>query len=970
MGGVSDEYALYYHQYKQEYGEKVCVFMKVGSFYNFYEMQENPIEYTSLLNVQIMKKKETEINDPDKAGFPTLALNKYLPVLLDNGYTVVIVDGGDAIKNEVGKRVKRYVSGIYSPSIQPIDQDIQNTSDDCSLTSILLELISSKDQVCIIYSVININMQTNTFDVYENSMMAKTVENVFDEIYRVLASYKTKELLVNIVNNKKGKVFFDKEYFCQYFDMPSFMVQWNLIDCNMERHKEYSNVQFQNMYLQKVYPHVDFGMLDPINYFDMAQNQASVTNMLYILDFISRHDIKYLNQIATPNIIHEYNHLVLQMNTLHQLNILPQSSKSIGSSLFDIINKTQTAIGKRGLKSLLCKPFRNVADINNRYKISDSILACNNENAISKILASIGDFERLHRKMSLQILNPHEFVRLHTAYESILRLNNVLIESNISHTSQNLVQQLEEFMKKYTATFDISEMKQYSLNEVITLGNYFNKGCVEELDIIQGKIINLEEALETIRQKLEQKLVSVKKRDDGDNWIKLAYSDEGYHFICSNIRLQLLKKKMEKEEWSQYQVKQNTSNSRLTSTELDVLSNQLINYRELFGKKIKNVYEEKLKEYYDQYCTLFKELKQFVELIDIAVSNVKCRKMYKYCKAEILECDAGDESSFEAKELRHPIIERIKTDTRYVSNDIVLDKDNRGMILYALNSCGKSSLLRSVGLCVVMAQCGLYVPCSEFKLIPFESIISQVEMHDNLWKGQSSFITEIVGLRKILKVANNKCLVLSDELTKGTEVVSATSLFAASALSLEQKQSKFIFTTHLQDVAKLDMIKACKKIRVCHLSVNIQDDEIIFERKLKEGPCSELYGLEVAQALGLEKNLIEVAFNIRDCLVNRKSEIVSAKKSRYNKKKIVDMCEICSYAPVKKTDMPLDTHHIQFQCEADSDNFIGSYHKNSSFNLVVLCKKCHQEVHSGVITIQGYTQTTSGTKLSFTLNRI
>jgi DNA mismatch repair protein MutS len=958
MGGISHEYASYYNKYKEEYGEKVCVFMKVGSFYNFYEMQPNPTEYTSLLNVQIMKKKDTEINDPDKGGFPTLALNKYLPILIDNGYTVVIVDGGDAVKTGGGKRSNRYVSGIYSPSIQPPDQGLDQASDDCNLTSIVIESTTNAPKgACVSYSIINLNMQTNTFDVYENTTSAKSVESVYDEVYRFLTSYQIRELLVHVVGDK---LLFEKDYFCKYFDMSPATVLWT---SSCPKYTEYSNVQFQNLYLQKVYKHIDFGMLDPIDYFDMSHCQVSVTNMLYVLDFISRHDVKYIQHIASPKLIDECNHLVLEMNTLHQLHLLP--GKGGGNSLFDIINKTQTAVGRRGLKSLLCKPFRKASDIQKRYEISEMLYESNIEPSVSKVLKCIGDFERLHRKMSLQVLHPHEFVRLHTSYEHILELNELVYQCGDCQLGSTLQDQLVEFMDDYTSTFDLSEMKTCSLSEGVTLatGNYFKQG-VEELDTIQVKVTALENTIDDIRIGLEGKLKG-SKRGEGDNWIKVNCSEEGYHFTCSNIRLELLKKALSKDEWGQYQVKQNSNSSKVTSTELTQISNQLMNCKELFMKRIKRAYLEKLRGYSDKYSTLFQGLKVFVELIDIIMSNIKCRKLYRYCKADIID-EPLNESSFEAKDLRHPIIERIKVDTQYVSNDIVLNKDKRGMILYAMNSCGKSSLLRSVGLCVVMAQCGLYVPCTELKLSPFESVVSQVEMYDNLWKGQSSFITEIVGLRKILKVADEKCLVLSDELTKGTEVVSATSLFAASTVALEKKHSKFIFTTHLQDVSKLDLIKECKSILVCHLSVDIRgEDEIIFERKLKEGPCSELYGLEVAKALGLDKELIECAFEIRDTLVNRKHDIVKPKRSKYNKRKIIDACEICDYSPNKKTDIPLDTHHIEFQCQADSDHFIGSFHKNSSFNLVVLCKTCHQDVHAGLITINGYKQTTCGTKLEY-----
>ena len=356
----------------------------------------------------------------------------------------------------------------------------------------------------------------------------------------------------------------------------------------------------------------------------------------------------------------------------------------------------------------------------------------------------------------------------------------------------------------------------------------------------------------------------------------------------------------------------------------------------------------------------FNKLSEYISTIDIIKSNICCKRLYKYCKPNLLE---SSDSCIIAKSIRHPIIERINTDFEYIPNDISLTKSNGGMILYALNSCGKSSLLRSIGLSLVMAQCGMYVPCSDFDYVPFDSIITQVDLYDNLWKAQSSFISEMIGLRRILSLANERCLVLSDELTKGTEVVSATSIFASSVLELIKKGCKFVFTTHLQDVAKLDIIKSCPQLSICHLSVDIKPDgTIYFERKLQSGPSSELYGLEVAKAVGIPDYLLDQAFQIRNTLTNNNT---LSKGSRYNKSKILSSCEICNYSPSNHTDIPLDTHHINFQCNADQNGFNDHFYKHSKFNLVCLCKNCHINVHKGLIYISGYKQTSNGKILDY-----
>jgi DNA mismatch repair protein MutS len=991
---IGDEYFSYLIKYQEEYGEKVCVLMQIGSFYemqmvkNDTEQVGNLTDIAGLLNIQVTKKNKSidkvDKRNPFMAGFPKPALSKFLPILLENGYTVVIIDQED-IKH--GNKVNRRVAGVYSPSIQPMDI-IESRADECDLTSICIELFDNshmtKSKVNnISYSLANLKLNTNCFDMYENTLETNTYEHVLDDIYRVLVRYDPKEVLLNIiVNSNTDGVSIPKqlqhEFLTNYLDLTSSTTHWfhvnNARDVErMNKYKDFSSVSFQNTFFKKTYKHLNFGMLEAIEYFDLEKHQLSTLNMMYIIDFVCKHDEKYVKSLATPTMLKDNNHLLLEMNTLQQLNILPNRSASKYNSLFHVINKTSTAVGRRGLRELLCRPMNRSQDIQKRYDLSQELEQYIDKpgriQSLERKLEEISDFEKLHRKMSLLMLHPHEFCVLHSSYENILELDTFLKRSRndtilSSCLEQETVDTLVLYMSEYTTVFALDEMRKYNLNETSSsIGNYFTKGHVPELDEIHNKICEIEMCVERVRKFYEDK-VNVNNKNDSD-WIKTAYSEQdGYFLTCTKIRCQVLQKELSDQEAKRIVIKNNTSVCKISTDELKQLSLNLINYRELFCKKIKLCYLAKLQDYADRFSVMFSCLKRFVETMDISKSNIKCKKQYKYCQPQIVE---SEESFIEAKQVRHPIIEKVNYTTEYVPNDVALGNNFTGMVLYALNSCGKSSLLRSIGISLVMAQCGLYVPCESFKFYPFQTIITQVDMYDNLWKGQSSFVSEMIGLRKILRIADRNTLVLSDELTKGTEVVSATSLFAASVLELVNRKCKFIFTTHLQDVAKLKCINDCQQLQICHLSVIIQDDEIIFERKLQDGPCSELYGLEVAKAIGLDKHFIDTSFSIRDSLINRKKEIVRGKRSRYNKSKLVDECEICGYCPTKSTDIPLDTHHIKFQCSADHNDFTGHYHKNATFNLVSLCKSCHQSVHSNKIEIHGYQQTTKGQKLSFTI---
>ncbi len=985
---LSGEYFDHYKKYVEEYGDKTCIFMQIGSFY---EMQKlvttttslgNLDEVCGLLHIQITRKnKKEEVNLEDGAlyfaGFPKHAVAKFMPILLDNGYTVVVID-------EVGKKGNKSVrkeTGIYSPSMYPLDftEDAKGSN----LTSVLVEIYNSKlvkSEFTLAYSVCNVDTSTNYFSVYESSkcgnIPGQVFESFLDDLVRLSTQYNTSEMLFTIIGDVDViPQQLEKQSVSDYLDMNHTCLHWKHISkrdtAGHQRYKEYQKPSFQNSYFKKVYKHIDFGMLQPLQYFDLEQYQLTTLNCLYTIEFMSRHDTKYIENLAIPVMVDQVQHLTLEMNTVQQLNVVPSHSYTnhrLGS-LFDVIDKTSTSVGRRGLKRLLCQPFRTVEAISSRLDLVDSMEDLSNEakKEIDKCLSDLSDFERLHRRMSLQVLHPHEFYNLHCTYEGIIKIYEILNEccsgvlsnSNLKLTNAHM-DVLVCFVNEYKSIINIDEIRKYSLHETaISIGNYFQKGAVPDVDEVCTKIDNIENEVEKLRKYYENK---INVKGDGQEWLKTTYSEQdGYYFLCTKIRTQALQKQLSKKEVADISIKSNTSVCKITNSQLKKLSLDLINYREVFVKKIKLNYLTFLAKWAEKYNKMFEPLRTFIQILDITLCNIKCKNLYKYCKPELVD---GEDSFVEATEMRHPIIERLNQNTQYIPNDISLNSTKQGMILYALNSCGKSSLLRSIGLSIIMAQCGLYVPCKTFKLAPFDSIITQVDLNDNLWKSQSSFVSEMVGLRKIMKCASNKTLVLSDELTKGTEVVSATSIFAASVLELVKRGCKFVFTTHLQDVAKLQEIQECKELMICHLSVDIHDDCITFERKLKPGPCSELYGLEVARAIGLDKELMDLSFALRNKLVNKKQE-PQLKKSRYNKSKLLQECEVCGYTPVKPTDLPLDTHHIQFQCNADENQFNGHFHKNSKFNLVSLCKQCHTTVHSGGIVINGYKTTTKGVQLDY-----
>jgi DNA mismatch repair protein MutS len=273
--------------------------------------------------------------------------------------------------------------------------------------------------------------------------------------------------------------------------------------------------------------------------------------------------------------------------------------------------------------------------------------------------------------------------------------------------------------------------------------------------------------------------------------------------------------------------------------------------------------------------------------------------------------------------------------------------EGRGLLLYGMNASGKSSLMKALGLCTIMAQAGFPVPAISFRLTPFTAIFTRILGNDNLWAGLSSFAVEMTEFREILQFADERSLILGDELCSGTESLSATALVAAGVETLAARGSKFVFATHLHELAAL----LPASVKAVHLKVHYDAaaDLLIYDRTLSSGPGSSLYGLEVCRALDLPKDYLDRATVLRKQLAGW----IAPHRSAYSADAVIERCTVCDGT----TD--LEAHHIQPQASASTTNL------DVAGNLVCLCATCHDDHHGGRLVIQGWVETSAGRRLSW-----
>ena len=216
---------------------------------------------------------------------------------------------------------------------------------------------------------------------------------------------------------------------------------------------------------------------------------------------------------------------------------------------------------------------------------------------------------------------------------------------------------------------------------------------------------------------------------------------------------------------------------------------------------------------------------------------------------------------------------------------------------------GKSSLIKSIGIAQIMVQAGMYAPASSYEFYPYNAIYTRLLGNDDLFKSLSTFAVEISELRTILNYADNNSLILGDELCSGTEIGSAISIFKAGLTHFEKKKSSFIFATHFHQIA--NKYKNNSNILVKHMEVEYDEagDTLIYNRKLKDGPGNNSYGIEVCKSLNLPDDFIKECYKNRKNMDKSNKGTLSKKKSKYNSKKIKGNCEFCSEKGV-------DIHHL------------------------------------------------------------
>ena len=940
--------------YEAKYGKNTVVFIEVGSFFEVYEVNNEELkigkakEVAEFLNIQLTRKNksilENSINNPLMAGVPSISLDRYLAKLVQsNRYTIVLVR-----QKGTPPKVKRYISNIISPGT---NFDYQDESGENNIVSILVDC--NRGIWSAGYSAIDIT----TGKIVVNEVHSSRDDKSFalDEIFNLLRSYNTSELIITLESSE-----IDKEWLLNYLEVADIPHTLNTTQ---------PKIAYQNELFAKVFDINSF--LTPIEYLDLERYPLITQSLAILIDFIIEHDENLIYKMNRPQFLGNNRYLYLGNNALEQLGVISRDSSDV--TLLKLLDRSSTALGKRLLKERLLNPICDRDILEARYDLIQKAMP--HSNRFVTVLKKIYDLERLSRRVKLKRLHPLELSYIYLSMEAIEELITISKEANMDIDSE-LQKSAKDFLSMLERTFEIDICAKFNIEQINQ--NIFKNGVYPAID-------DLEDLKEQEIKKIEAVANFIDSLFDSESVSTIGYLEsEGYFISLSKSRFASIEKRLldsfisvdnKHYFFKDFRYKRLKNSVKIYAPFFDEVTQRVESIKVKLTALVKERYLQMLDEIENRYSLLFERLISFIAQIDVAVSGAISANSMNLTRPKLC-----DEDIYEAIALRHPIIEANQKNGIYIPNDIYLGKITHtehnhimldassdegvgGVMLYGINSSGKSSLMKSIGLSVIMAQAGFFVPAVELRMGIFEKIFTRIVSRDNLYKGLSTFSVEMMELKNIFNRADSKSLVLGDEISQGTETLSALAIVSSAIIRLDELGAKFIFASHLHNLVEIKEIQNLKRLIFLHLGVKYdnQRDCLIYDRKLKIGVGDSLYGLEFAKSLHIDEKFLDRAYKIRDSLIGNESELKRLKRkkrSRYNKDIYVTKCALC--------DEPVDDiHHINPQNLANESGHIGHFHKNHKYNLIPLCKKHHEMVHKGLIVINGFVMTTEGLRLHY-----
>lgn len=790
-----------YDKIKSQYPNVILLF-RVGDFYEAFNQDAK--EISDALGIVLTKRANGAAADVPMAGFPQHALENYVARLVKKGFRVAVCEQMEDPKFARGI-VKREVVDIVTPGVNFSDRLL-----DEKRNNYLCAVHFQKERQYEFVGIAFIDITTAEFQATE--VATSGLKDVLQTIQpsEIIISKKQKERKTTL-SEAMGR------------EMPfTELDEWLFSE-------DYAEQTLRNHF--KTHSLKGFGIED----LSAAKVAASV--ILNYLEETQRGKLQYIQRISR----FETGTLVgLDVQTKRNLEIIASMHDgSRDGTLIEVLDKTQTAMGARLFKNWLARPSRQRSLIQERLDAVEELKEKRTwRSDLRQSLKRICDLERALSRIATHRANPKEVLAIGASLRELPTVKNLLASAE-TVMLQTLYTQLD-VCDDLAQKIDDALLPDAPVN--VADGNVIKQGYNAELDEYRDVANNAKDRLLQIQTEEREKT--------GIASLKVLYNKVfGYYIEVSNAN----KSKVP----TYYERKQTMVNAeRYTIPILKELEQKILTAEEKTGELEARLFSE-LRQIIALESERIQQNAHALATLDCLASLAECADQYGYVKPIVNENDA-----ITIKDGRHPVLERILPEgEKYVPNDCTLNREERVLIITGPNMAGKSSYLRQVGLIVLLAQMGSFVPATSAEIGIVDKIFTRVGASDNLAAGESTFLVEMNEAANILNNATEKSLILLDEIGRGTSTYDGMSIaWAVTEFIHNHIGAKTLFATHYHELAELEEHLAA--VKNYNATVAETADKVIFLRKIVRGAADNSYGIEVAKMAGLPQQVISRAKEI------------------------------------------------------------------------------------------------------------
>ncbi len=805
-----------YQQVKAKHPDTILLF-RMGDFYETFE--EDAKTTAKVLGITLTKRGNGAAGEIPLAGFPHHAIDAYLPKLLKAGYRVAICEQLEDPKLAKGI-VKRDVIEVVTPGVAFSDKILEQKQNNyLAAVSLPSPLAQGNELVGFAF----VDVSTAEFSVTEFPLRQLLEQISVLQPVELLVQKRDFETVESLLRGK-------------FRGLYSKVDDWVF-------NGDYSYEILVN--------HFKTQSLKGFGVEHLKTGIVAAGAVMHYLQETQKANLPHIKKI-TPFDTSDY--MVLDASTKRNLEITASLSGQSDGTLFAVLDRTQTAMGGRLLKAWVNRPLKRLDAIQRRLDAVRELFGGDSvRSGIRKILERVGDLERLVARIATGRANPRELRQLQTSLS--------FIPSIKAHVGNLTSPMLKEMCGKLDPLEGLVKLIHDSIEDdppiSLSEGGVIKKGYNKELDDLRSIAFSGKDWI--------ARLQSDERQRTGISSLKVGYNNVfGYYIEITNTHKDKIP--------GNYIRKQTLTNAeRYITPELKEYEEKVLHAEEkilALETRIFNEVRLAISEYSGSILEdahILATMDCIISLADVAVEN-------NYVYPEV-----DGSLRLEIKEGRHPVIERLlPPGERYTANSTLMDvEENQILIVTGPNMSGKSSYLRQVGLIVLLAQVGSFVPAVEAHIGIVDRIYTRVGASDNIALGESTFLVEMHEAATIVNTATSRSLILLDEVGRGTSTFDGISIAWALTEYLHGRiGAKTLFATHYHELNELaDIFPRIKNYKV---DVREYGDKVIFLHKVVPGFADHSYGIQVAQMAGLPEEVTDRAKKILKNLEDSELNVYSS----------------------------------------------------------------------------------------------